>query len=79
MLDFFKQAANLTPLECEIMETRISGMTRTQQSFYFNISVSALEKIIARLKKKYDAVQKEFPDRLKPRRASAAETYMDEH
>lgn len=78
ILDAFKREANLTDEECAIMETRVAGMTRVQQSFYFNLSVSALDKKIARIKAKYDAAQK-TSSVLKPRRFSACETYMDEH
>lgn len=78
VLDFFCEAANLTPFEREVMITRLT-MTRLQQADYLSVSLSTLDKCIARLKRKYDAVQKEYPDELKPRRKSAAETYMDEH
>lgn len=78
VLDFFCEAANLTPFEREVMVTRLT-MTRLQQAEYLSVSLSTLDKCIARLKRKYDEVQNEFPNELKPRKASAAETYMDEH
>lgn len=54
-------------------------MTRVQTSFYLSLSVSTIDKIVARLKQKYDIVQKEYPDELRPRRNSVYEAYMDEH
>lgn len=79
VFEFFADAANLTPLERGIMETRISGMSRLQQSSYFSISLSSLDRAINRIKRKYDEVQKEFPDELKPRRSSTAETFLDQN
>ena len=79
VFEFFSDAAKLTKLEREVLETRISGMTRVQQSLYFSLSISTIDKIIARLKRLYDEVQREYPDELKPRRTSACETYMDEN
>lgn len=78
VLDFFCDAANLTPLERDIMVTRLT-MTGIEQSQYLSISTSSLDRAIKRLKVKYDACQKEYPDVLKPRRNSASETYQDEH
>ena len=78
ILDAFIAEAALTSEESEIMETRVAGMTRTQQAFYFNTSVSRIDKIIARLKIKYDAAQK-HSSILMPRKNSAFETYMDMH
>lgn len=77
--DFFEDAANLTRFEREILESRISGMTRVQQSLYFSVSLSTIDKTIARLKKIYDEVQQEYPDELRPRRASIYESYQDHH
>lgn len=42
------------------------------------MSLSTIDKTISRLKKKYDAVARYNPI-LPPRKASAKETYMDEH
>lgn len=56
--EFFVDQANLTELERRVLETRIAGMTRQEQAFYFNLSISTIDKIIARLKRLYDEVQK---------------------
>ena len=57
VLDFFCDAANLTPFEREVMVTRLT-MTRLQQADYLAVSLSTLDKCIARLKRKYDEVQR---------------------
>lgn len=78
-LEFFIEQALLNSFEEEIMRTRIDGMTVTEQAQLLMCSKSKVEKAIALLKKKYDVVQKEFPDRLLPRKFSAKEVYMDTH
>lgn len=75
--DLFVSAAQLTDLERQVLETRISGMTIVQQSYYFNLSTSTINRIVARLKKLYDVVQKEYPEDLPVRRRSAREDYLD--
>ena len=57
VVQLFEDAASLTDIERQVLETRVAGMTRVQQSFYLNLSVSTIDRIIARLKAKYDAVQ----------------------
>lgn len=77
---FFADMANLNQTERDVLHCRVMGMTSVQTSMYLDgISVSAIDKIVKVLKVKYDAVQHEYPNELKPRRYSAEETYMDEH
>lgn len=78
-LQTFIKEGNLSDDEILIMTTRAKGWTITQQSMAFNFSKSKIDKIIARLKVKYDAVQKENSDTMPKRRQSAKETYMDTH
>lgn len=61
-----------------IMRTRADGWTRTEQSVKLCMSMSKIDKIISRLKRKYDEVQR-FDPVLPPRKESAEELYMDEH
>ena len=61
-----------------VMRTRVAGWTRTKQAIELHMSVSKLDKIIRRLKVKYDHAARYDPI-LPPRKFSAAETYMDEH
>lgn len=78
LLDEFVRLGGLTSEEEEIMRTRMMGWTITQQSIELGMSKSKIDKIIKRLKIKYDMVQP-HSDLLPPRKSSAKETYMDTH
>lgn len=78
ILERFAELAMLNDEEYRIMETRIKGWTITRQSMEFGISTSAINRMIKRLKEKYDNVQKLDPT-LPVRRYSAKEDYMDTH
>lgn len=77
-LETFITEGCLNEFEAEIMRTRVNGMTVLQQSLHLNVSKSTVEKTIAKLKRRYDEVQKKNPD-LPVRRSSAQELYMDSH
>lgn len=77
--NFFLEHCNATDFEKQVLLTRISGMSVLQQSFFFSCSTSTVERAIRHLKNLYDVVQKEYPDRLKPRVFSKDELYMDTH
>lgn len=74
----FSRLAMLSPLEREILRTRIMGYSVVQQSQEFNISESSVARIIRKLKDKYDEVQP-YSDKLPPRKSSAQEEWMDTH
>lgn len=78
ILDEFIKLAELNNDEIEIMRTRMQGMTRTEQARNLGMSLSTIDRIISRLKIKYDSVQP-FSDILPQRKFSAKETYMDSH
>lgn len=78
ILERFIEEAMLTKEEEMIMRTRVAGWTRVKQSIELGMSLSSIDRIIKRLKVKYDNVQKYDPI-LPPRKFSAEETYMDEH
>lgn len=78
IFDEFVRLGGLTEEEEQIMRTRMQGWTITKQSMEFHMSVSKVNRIIKRLKVKYDQVQP-HSDLLPPRRFSAKETYMDTH
>lgn len=78
VLEEFIDAGNLTVFEEHIMRTRVAGWSITQQALKFNVSEATVNRTVARLKKKYDAVQKNNPI-LPPRKESAKELYMDTH
>lgn len=69
----------LSPEECYIMESRCKNVSVTAQAIHLNCSESSVHRMIALLKKKYDAVQREHPDKFPPRKYSAKETWMDTH
>lgn len=78
ILEAFIEEASLTQDEEMIMRTRVAGWTITKQARELGMSESAVNRTIARLKKKYDAAQK-YSAILPPRKESAAEVYMDTH
>lgn len=78
ILEEFVSLALLSKEEEMIMRTRVAGMTRTQQAMTFGMSEATVDRIIRRLKRKYDSVQPYSP-LLPPRKHSIAEVYMDTH
>lgn len=52
--DEFCTEAMLSELEAEILKTRIQNWSRVKQATEFNLSVSAVDRIIRNLKRKYD-------------------------
>lgn len=78
IVETFISEAMLTKDEEMILRTRVAGWTRVQQSMQLGMSLSTVDRIINRLKKKYDQVQRYNP-LLPPRKTSAEEIYMDEH
>lgn len=79
ILELFKEKALLTEDEMFIMESRIKGHPVTYQAQHLNCSEATVHRMISKLKKKYDQVQKEFPEHFPPRRYSTKETWMDTH
>lgn len=78
ILQEFIDLAQLSEREAEVMRTRIAGMPRSEQAYQLHISIETLDRIIRRLKRKYDLVQP-LSQHLPPRRFSAEETWMDSH
>lgn len=78
ILEEFIRLGCLSEDEEAVMRTRVQGWTVTKQSIELGMSVSKVNFIIKRLKKKYDAVQP-YSAILPPRKTSAAEIYMDTH
>lgn len=76
--NFIKKGA-LSDDEAFVMRTRARGYTVSQQAQYLNKSNSSIERMINKLKKKYDAVQKENPDIFPVRITSKVEKFMDEN
>lgn len=79
VLNAFIEKANLSEEEEYIMRSRCKDVTVSAQALYLNCSESRVNRMISKLKIKYDAVQKEFPDEFPERKKSAKELYMDTH
>jgi DNA invertase Pin-like site-specific DNA recombinase len=78
IVEEFIELGNLTKFEEQVLRTRAKGMTITEQAMTFNCSKSTIDRTIAELKKKYDAVQP-YSVLLPPRKISKEEIYMDTH
>ena len=76
ILEEFINLALLTKEEEMILRTRIYGWTVREQADRLNMSVSSVNRIIKRLKNKYDDVEK-FSTMLPPRKSSEEEKYLD--
>lgn len=78
ILERFIDVGNLTKDEEAVMRTRAAGWTRTEQSMKLGMSLSTIDRIIKRLKVKYDRAQK-YDVLLPQRKQSSQELYMDEN
>ena len=67
VLERFIELASLTEDEEMVIRTRVAGWSRVKQAMELNLSISSIDRIISRLKRKYDEVQKYDPI-LPPRR-----------
>lgn len=76
IVEEFISLAFLTEEEEAVMRTRAAGHTITEQSIELNMCKRKIDYIIAKLKKKYDAVQP-YSVLLPPRKTSQEELYMD--
>lgn len=78
ILEEFINLALLTKDEEMILRTRIYGWTVREQADRLNMSVCSVNRIIKRLKNKYDDVEK-FSTILPPRKSSEKEKYLDDN
>lgn len=78
IVETFIDEACLTKEEQDILRTRVAGLTISEQAEKFNISIGKVNRIIKRLKWKYDNVQK-YCKNLPVRKKSAVELYRDTH
>lgn len=79
LTESFIQRAALSEDEAYIMRTRARGYTVTQQALFLNKSTATVHRMISVLKKKYDAVQKEYPEEFPIRKVVKIEKFMDEN
>lgn len=77
ILNDFISLACLSDEEAYIMRTRAKGFPVSKQATDLCLSESTVAKRIALLKRKYDKVQAEYPDKFPPRKFSAKETWLD--
>lgn len=61
ILDEFIRIGELTDFEEDVIRTRVRGWSRDKQSIEFNVSLSAIDRAIKRLKAKYDNACKYSP------------------
>lgn len=61
VLERFIEQANLSEDEEIVIRTRAAGWSRIKQAMELNLSVSMIDRIISRLKRKYDEVQASDP------------------
>lgn len=79
LLQEFCECALLSDDEVYIMESRTRGVPVSVQAAHLCCSEPTVHRMISKIKKKYDFVQKEHPDKFPKRKKSAKETWMDEH
>lgn len=68
-MDEFISLASLSEDEELIIRARAAGWSRVKMCHEFNMSLAAIDRIVARLKRKYDAVQL-YSDKLPVRKKS---------
>lgn len=78
-LETFIEEAYLTEEEIVILRTRLAGWTISEQADRLGVSVGTINRMIRRLKIKYDIVQRQYPQILPVRKNCAAELFMDSH
>lgn len=78
ILEEFIELASLSKDEEMIIRTRVAGWSRLQQADKLGMSLATVDRIINKLKIKYDHVQR-YSAILPPRKFSAQELYMDTH
>lgn len=75
VLEEFIEIGGLTQIEEQVMRTRVAGWSRVEQSMKFGLSIATIDRIIARLKRKYDNCQPYSP-LLPPRQRCAKDMYL---
>lgn len=76
IVDEFIRLGCLTDDERKIILTRVEGWSITKQAMEFGLSVSTVNRMVARLKQKYDNCQP-YSEILPPRKTSSEEVWMD--
>lgn len=63
--------------EAFILRTRVRGYSVSYQAQHLNCSESTIARTISKMKKGYDALQKQYPDEFPQRKKSKTEEWMD--
>lgn len=77
--DNFCRVAMLNQDEREVLRCRIMGYSITQISMCARMSTAKVSRIVQTLRKKYDEVQKHYPDLLPVRIETEQEKWQDTH
>lgn len=77
ILEHFIETAMLTEEEESVIRTRVAGWSRVKQSMELGLSTATIDRIIKRLKVKYDNASRIDPI-LPPRKFTVSETYKEE-
>lgn len=77
--EFFVEHGKLNQFQREVLETRIAGMTITQQAFYHQCSTATISRCLKDIRAIYVVVQREYPEVLSPMRTCAQEEWQDTH
>lgn len=78
IIETFIEDAMLTEEEEKVLRTRVAGWPRSKQASEYGMSMSTLDRIIRRVKDKYDLAARYNP-KLPPRKTSELEKWMDEN
>lgn len=77
--DTFVREGCLTEFEVQVLETRVKGMTITEQADYLCCSKSTVDRTVKKLKERYDQVREHHPELPERNKNSLTEKYMDTH
>lgn len=71
------QRLMLSDKEALVLRTRVRGYSVSSQARMTDYSESTIHRMIANMKKKYDALQEMYPNEFPARKASKTEDFMD--
>lgn len=77
VMELFIEKAMLSDDEIYILKSRIKSTPVSAQADFLGYSESTVHRMISKMKKKYDTVQKEYPDIFPIRKKSTKEVWMD--
>lgn len=78
VLERFIQLANLTEEEEIVIRTRAAGWSRVKQAMELNISISGIDRIISRLRKKYTEQTQKVLDAIAQNKIEALQAQVNQ-